>query len=124
MKERVVNIDDFRKENKKRERKEAFQRKINNSLRWIEDNKELLSVAIPAGVVTIKGGLKVANGISRNVRLHQEKIDKERRIYDRSLGKHIYLKRALKDKYLRMILERRENGEKLSNILMDMNLIK
>lgn len=124
MKERVVNIDDFRKENKKRERKEAFQRKINNTLQWIEDNKELLTVVIPAGVVTIKGGIKVANGISRNVRLHQEKIDKERRIYDRSLGKHIYLKRALKDNDMRMILERRENGEKLSNILMDMNLIK
>lgn len=124
MKEKVVDIKDFRKEEKKRERKEKFQRNINNGLLWIENNKEILAIAIPAVVVTVKGGTKVVNGISKNVRLHQEKSDRERRIYDRSLGKHIYLKRPLKNAELRTILERKEDGEKLTSILMDMNLIK
>lgn len=124
MEEKVVDIKDFRKEEKKRERKEKFQRNINNGLLWIENNKEILSIAIPAVVVTVKGGTKVVNGISKNVKLHQEKLDRERRIYDRSLGKHIYLKRPLKNAELKTILERKEDGEKLTSILMDMNLIK
>lgn len=124
MKEKVVNIDDFKKEQQKRERKEKVQRKIKDGLYWIENNKEIISLAIPAVVVTVKGGTKIVNGVSKNIRLHQEKVDKEMRIYDRSLGKHIYLKRPLKNADMRAILERRENGEKLSNILMDMNLMK
>ena len=124
MKEKVVNIEDFKKEQKKRERKEKVNRMVNDGLIWVDKNRELLALAIPAVVVTVKGGTKVASGISKNIRLHQEKVDKERRIYDRSLGKHIYLKRPLKNADMRVILERRENGEKLSNILMDMNLMK
>lgn len=124
MKEKVVNINDFKKEEKKRERKEKFQRTICDGLLWVDRNKEIISLAIPAAVVTVKGGAKIVSGISRNIRLHQEKVDKERRIYDRSLGKHIYLKRSLTNADMRTILERKEDGEKLSSILMDMNLIK
>ena len=124
MKEKVVNINDFKKEEKKRERKEKFQRTICDGLLWVDRNKEIISLAIPAAVVTVKGGTKIVSGISRNIRLHQEKVDKERRIYDRSLGKHIYLKRSLTNADMRTILERKEDGEKLSSILMDMNLIK
>lgn len=124
MKEKVVNINDFKKEEKKRERKEKFRRTICDGLLWVDKNKEIISLAIPVAVVTVKGGTKIVSGISRNIRLHQEKVDKERRIYDRSLGKHIYLKRSLTNADMRTILERKEDGEKLSSILMDMNLIK
>lgn len=124
MGEKVYNIDDYKKEMKKRERKEKAKRAINDGLNWIDSHRELVSLAVPVIVVSVKGGTKIVNGISRNVKLHQEKVDKEMRIYDRSLGKHIYLKRPLKNAELRKILERKEDGEKLTNILMDMNLIK
>ena len=124
MKAKVFKMDDYKKELKRRERKEKAKRMINDGLLWIDRNRDLITLAVPAVIISVKGGTKIVSGISKNVRLHQEKVDKERRIYDRSLGKHIYLKRALKNADMKEILERRENGEKLSNILMDMNLIK
>ena len=54
----------------------------------------------------------------------QEKKIKDLKIYDRSMGKYLDLKRPLNQNDMKIVLERRDNGERLSNILMDMNLLK
>lgn len=109
---------------RREKRKKEFKRKINNTLYWIKENKEVLILVIPAAVTVTKWSLRVVNSVSRNVALLQEKRIKDLKIYDRSMGKYLDLKRPLNQNDMKIVLERRDNGERLSNILMDMNLLK
>ena len=109
-------------------KKERFKRKVKESFQktvyWINDNKEFLMIAIPAVVAVTKCGSKVIGSIARNIALNKEQKMKDLYIYDRSLGRYIELRRPLRNQDMKIILDRRENGERLSNILMDMNLMK
>lgn len=126
MKNEVEKIDpkDYEKRIKKEQFKRRIKEKIDNGFRWVNDNKELLIVIIPAAVAITKGGFKVAKSISRNIALSQEKKMKDRFIYDRSLGRYVELRRPLKNRDMQIILERKDRGEKLSTILLDLDLIK
>lgn len=110
----------FKRDNFKRDAKKTFW----TVTYWLKDNYDVLLLVVPAGLGAIKCGSKIINGISRNIALAQEKRIKDLRIYDRSLGKYIELKRPLKQSDMKTIFERRENGEKLSSILMDLRLMK
>lgn len=120
----VVDVNSLEKELKKQQFKRKVKEKIQNTVYWINENKEFLIIVVPAASAILGGGFKVIRSISRNIALSQEKRIKDMRIYDRSMGKYIELKRPLKNADMKTILERRENGEKLSNILMDLKLIK
>lgn len=115
---------DADKQFRKEKRKKEFKRKVNETLYWIKENKEVLILVIPAAVTVTKWSLRVVNSVSRNVALVQEKKIKDLKIYDRSMGKYLDLKRPLTQNDMKIILDRRDNGERLSNILMDMNLLK
>lgn len=120
----VVDVNSLEKELKKQQFKRKVKEKIQNTVYWINENKEFLIIVVPAASAILGGGFKCIRSISRNIALSQEKRIKDMRIYDRSMGKYIELKRPLKNADMKTILERRENGEKLSNILMDLKLIK
>ena len=120
-KNRPIDADkQFRKEQRKKE----FKRKVNEALDWIKDNKEVLVIVIPAALALTKEGVKVIKYLSKNVALIQEKRIKDLKIYDRSMGRYLDLKRPLNQNDMKIVLERRDNGEKLSNILMDLGLLK
>ena len=121
---KTIDINEFKKEEKRRERKERFNEKLNITANWIRNNKEILAIVIPVVGVSIKGTAKIIKGISKNVALSQEKQLKEKFIYDRSLGKYLELKKPLTNAQMTSILERKDNGEKLGGILQNMNLLK
>ena len=121
---KTVDICDFKKEADKRERKEWFYKKLNNTVNWVQNNKEALIIIIPIVGAGVSGSTKVIKGISRHIALNKEKRLKELFIYDRSLGKYLELKKPLTNSQLKTILNRKENGEKLSIILQNMNLLK
>jgi hypothetical protein len=114
----------LRKKRKKESVKEWFNKKVNDTTNWIRDNKETLAIAVPVIAAGLSGTTKIIKGISKNVALKQEKELKEKFIYDRSLGKYLELKKPLNSNQLKTVLERKENGEKLSTILNNMNLLK
>lgn len=120
----TININEFKKEQKRRERKEWFNKKLNETAQWVGNNKEALAVIIPVVGVGIKGTAKIIKGVSRNAALKQERYLKENFIYDRSLGRHLELKKPLSHEQMKSILERKENGERLASILQNMNLLK
>ena len=121
---KTIDINEFKKEEKRREHKERFNKKVNITANWIRNNKETLAIVIPVVGVSIKGTAKIIKGISKNVALSQEKRLKEKFIYDRSLGKYLELKKPLTNAQMKSILERKDNGEKLGSILQNMNLLK
>lgn len=119
-----INVKSWERKNKIRKFKEKVKEKFYRTIYWINDNKEFLIVIIPAALTVFKGTTKVFRSVSRHIELSKEKKMKENFIYDRSLGRYVELRRPLKNSDMKTILERKDNGEKLSNILMDMNLIK
>ena len=124
VKAEVINSKSFERKAKRERFKRKVKEKIQETIYWINDNKEFLIIVIPAASAVLTGGFKVIKSISRNIALAQEKKIKDMRIYDRSMGKYVELKRPLNNSDMKTILERRENGEKLSNILMDLKLVK
>ncbi len=120
----TVNMEDFKKEKRKRERKERVTNGVNKIANWCDKNKETLAIALPVLGAGITGTTKIVKSISRNAALKQEKKLKERFVYDRSLGKYLELKKPLNNHQLKTILERKDNGEKLSTILQSMKLLK
>ncbi len=118
------DFDKIRKEAKKRERKEWFYNKLNDISCWVKNNKEAIAIVAPAICVGAKGIVYIGKQVSRNRILNKERRLKELFVYDHSLGKYLELKKPLKSYQMKTILSRRENGEHLSTILYDMNLLK
>lgn len=101
--------------------KEKIEHKLNNAKDWAIDNKELLIKVAPVVI----GGVRVAAKIAhKQIVLHKTKDLKELYCYDRSLGHYWQLKRKLSNKEWIEIDKRKANGERLSDILSAMNVLK
>ena len=122
--EDTINVKYFKRKCKIERFKRKVKEKVHNTIVWIDNNKEYLVIIVPAVASVVGGIVKIGKSISKNIALEQEKKMKDTRIYDRSLGKYIELKRPLNNKDMQIILERKDSGEKLSSILMDLDLIK
>ena len=88
---------------------------------WFVDNKDWLVVVLPIGLLVVGKTITA-------VRIHSNNVAdikmKENYIYDRSLGYSLRLKRRLTAKQLELIQARKDNGEKLINILSSMRVLK
>ena len=118
---KLNDLERFEREQRKAQRKERIKRNINETLTWINDNKTVLLVVIPATATLVKTGVKMVN---KQVSLRKEQQLKDLYCYDRAQGHYWRLKRKLSSKEWIEISERREQGEKLATILNEMNLIK
>lgn len=121
MKKNVVTIDGFQKEEKKRERKERLQRKVRNAGNWLYRNKELVLVLAPAVLGVVTAGTKAA---SKHASQKKEEELKELYCYDRSLGHYWKLDRELTNSEWVEVDRRKQNGERLGDILDDMSVLK
>lgn len=88
---------------------------------WYNNNKELLMILIPIGLV-------VTGKTITALRIHGNKMAdiklKENYIYDRSLGYSLKLKHRLNSRQLSLIQMRKDSGENLIDILYSMKLLK
>ena len=115
---KTVDINDFRKELNRR----AFCEKVKGAAYKVQDfierNKELLVPVFISGLVIV---LKV---VVKRGNINKEQQLKEEYCYDRSLGHYWALKRSLSNKEWLEIDKRKRNGEKLSDILSEMKVLK
>jgi len=65
----------------------------------------------------------VCNTVGRQRVIRQERYNKERYIYDRSLGMYLHTRRPLTNRDFERISARRRNGERLADILYDMGIL-
>ncbi len=119
---------DFQKWIKRRERKEKIdkvKRKIQSGLKntaeWMAKNPEATLVIISTASVVCKGFLKHMK-IKNNNRF--EVNQKKLYWYDNSLGHYWELKRPLTNRECLEVDRRKKNGERLSYILMGMDVLK
>jgi hypothetical protein len=116
-----VEIVDFKKEAKRRERKEKFNRKVKEATDWVSANKEIVLLVGPTLIGAATAGVKAA---SRHSKQKKEKDLKELYCYDRSLGHYWKLRRELSNAEWVDIDKRKKNGERLADILDELKVLK
>lgn len=104
---------------------EKFKRKAKEKFEvakgWCIYHQEDLLVYIPIGLAGVAG---ICKYVGRARRLNQEQKLKDLYIYDRSMGRYVELRRKLRQKDLVEISRRRKNGERLTDILVAMKLVR
>ena len=115
--EKDVKIMDFKKE----QRKQKFYKKLNDIKRILYENKEMVVFFTP---IVVSSTVWLTKTISKNIILGKEKNLKELYCYDRSLGHYWSLKRTLTNKEWVEIDKRKNNGERLADILDELKVLK
>ena len=121
MRDNVFTMDDFEKEMKKREFKEKIYAKIQKGKEWVIRNKETVLILTP---IVIKGLTTVTKVVGKRSNLQKEEELKDLYCYDRSLGHYWRLRRELSNKEWLEIDRRKKAGERLSDILDEMKVLK
>lgn len=116
----ILDLKTMKVESKWHEMKRKAKKAAVDALNWAKENPELTALGA-AGIGAAAKGLK---SLVRTYNLHRENYNKERWIYDRSLGIYLKTKRPLRNKDYVTINNRRRNGEKLSKILEDMHILE
>lgn len=116
-----IEIVDFKKEAKRRERKEKFNRKVKDAKNWVYNNKELIILFGPTLIGGVTASVKAVN---KHVKLSKEKDLKDLYCYDRSLGHYWRLRRELTNSEWIEIDKRKNNGERLADILDELKVLK
>lgn len=118
---KCVEIDDFKKEAKRRERKERFQRGIRDAGKWIYRNRELIILFGPA---VLGAGTATVKAVSKHRAQKKAEQLKDLYCYDRSLGHYWKLRRELTNSEWIEIDRRKQNGERLADILYELKVLK
>lgn len=117
----VVQMEEFKRESKRRALKDKINVKIQNGKEWIVKNKEAVITLTP---VIIGGVTTVSKVVGKRINLHKQENLKDLYCYDRSLGHYWRLRRELTNKEWLEIDQRKKNGERLSDILEQMKVLK
>lgn len=121
-----VIIDSVKVEGKeyKRNWKEKLSDGLHNTADWIRDNKDTVVLLIPVATTAITGVVKITKGIVKLGVASKERKVTDRRCYDPSEGHYWALRRALTNDDWLKVSHRQAAGERLGDILADMNLLK
>lgn len=117
----AVNMEEFKRESKRRAFKDKINMKIQNGKEWIARNKEAVITLTP---VIIGGVTTVTKVIGKRINLRKQETLKDLYCYDRSLGHYWRLRRKLTNKEWLEIHQRKKNGERLSDILEQIKVLK
>lgn len=88
---------------------------------WFGENKEVVMVCAP---VIIGGGLELIKVLVKRSNINREEQLKTNFIYDRHSGHYYELKRQPKSRQWIEIDRRKDEGERVGDILKDMRLLK
>lgn len=120
-----IEIVDFEKEAKRREKKAKRQQKFEDVKTWCQNNPELALLLASAGIGGVTGGTKIiAKSVSKHQKLKLEHAQQYLRCYDRSAGHYWTLRREITNDEWLMIARRKANGEKLVDILDELRVLK
>lgn len=119
----ILEIDKMKVQTKWQQFKDKAWQKTQAAVRWVENNPEAVGFILTAGTIAAGGIKKICNTIGRQSALRQERYNKERYIYDRSLGMYLHTRRPLTNRDFERISIRRRNGERLSDILYTMGIL-
>ena len=111
----------FNSERKRIELRCRLRMRMSSMWGWIVRNKEVILTLTP---IMIGGVTTVCKVVGRRRNLRKEQDLKDLYCYDRSLGHYWRLKRELSNKEWLEIDQRKKNGERLSDILAELKVLK
>lgn len=119
--DKVVEIKDFDKEQKKRARKNRRKQKVEETKKFVVENKELVVTIVVTGITGIA---TIVKKTSKMMQLRHETNHRDKHIYDHSTGTYWELKKKISNSQREQLEQRKMNGEKTGQILRSMNLLK
>lgn len=91
---------------------------------WIKANPEEAALIGTIATAAIGGAVKVSKGLVRTHNLNKEAYNKERYVYDHSLGAYLKTKRKLTNNDIIEINRRMATGKRKSEVLSEMGLLE
>ena len=117
MEEKVVKMDEFKKEAAKRERKAAVEKKLDEIAKWYKENENFVNFTVPfaAGILF---------GLFKKLKAAGKDYYKDTHYYDHSAGHWWELRRRLTNKEWQHFQIRKQNGESTLEIFQSMGVLK
>lgn len=120
MENNIIDLKELEKAQKRAARREWFKEKEQEAVTFVEEHKEAIAVLAP---VVIGGCAKLVQLGLKTYNLGKQEDLKNLYVYDRSLGHYWKLRRELDNSEWVEIEQRRKNGEKLGDILNELNVL-
>lgn len=120
---KVYDYDELVNNKKKADRRAWVYEKVNKAKWFVEDHKAQIAAVAAATPVVVGTIMQIARMVSQQDRLKKAKDLKELYCYDRSLGHYWKLRRELTNDEWLAIDARKRSGERLANILKELNVL-
>lgn len=120
---RVYDYDELVNNKKKADRRAWVYEKVNKAKWFVEDHKAQIAAVAAATPVVVGTIMQIARMVSQQDRLKKAKDLKELYCYDRSLGHYWKLRRELTNDEWLTIDARKRSGERLADILKELNVL-
>lgn len=120
---KVYDYDELVNNKKKADRRAWVYEKVNKAKWFVEDHKAQIAAVAAATPVVVGTIMQIARMVSQQDRLKKVKDLKELYCYDRSLGHYWKLRRELTNDEWLAIDARKRSGERLADILKELNVL-
>lgn len=120
---KVYDYDELVNNKKKADRRAWVYEKVNKAKWFVEDHKAQIAAVAAATPVVVGTIIQIARMVSQQDRLKKAKDLKELYCYDRSLGHYWKLRRELTNDEWLAIDARKRSGERLADILKELNVL-
>lgn len=120
---KVYDYDELVNNKKKADRRAWVYEKVNKAKWFVEDHKAQIAAVAAATPVVVGTIMQIARMVSQRDRLKKAKDLKELYCYDRSLGHYWKLRRELTNDEWLAIDARKRSGERLADILKELNVL-
>ena len=120
---KVYDYDELVNNKKKADRRAWVYEKVNKAKWFVEDHKAQIVAVAAATPVVVGTIIQIARMVSQQDRLKKAKDLKELYCYDRSLGHYWKLRRELTNDEWLAIDARKRSGERLADILKELNVL-
>lgn len=120
---KVYDYDELVNNKKKADRRAWVYEKVTKAKWFVEDHKAQIAAVAAATPVVVGTIMQIARMVSQQDRLKKAKDLKELYCYDRSLGHYWKLRRELTNNEWLAIDARKRSGERLADILKELNVL-
>lgn len=120
---KVYDYDELVNNKKKADRRAWVYEKVNKAKWFVEDHKAQIAAVAAVTSVVVGTIMQIARMVSQQDRLKKAKDLKELYCYDRSLGHYWKLRRELTNDEWLAIDARKRSGERLADILKELNVL-
>lgn len=120
---KVYDYDELVNNKKKADRRAWVYEKVTKAKWFVEDHKAQIAAVAAATPVVVGTIMQIARMVSQQNRLKKAKDLKELYCYDRSLGHYWKLRRELTNDEWLAIDARKRSGERLADILKELNVL-